>query len=388
MSIVPYYQDQNFFAPQFIIRLKGQNLGSEVIRDVLEVSYKDDLEKLDSFEITLNDWDPIARMPKYSSPYDQSGNLRTINGVDVPSFEPGARLELYMGYYGAEQPKLMMVGQIASITPSFPASGNPTLRVRALNLLYTLQRSQETLVFENKTDSEIAREIARSLDIDIEIPPGQQDQEQPAPYAMVNNQYPILFLLSRARRKGYDLYVKLEEDSDTPKLFFGRKSTSDTIYELEWGKSLLQFTPTLKTKGQVAKVTVRGWDPTKTGDDRSIVGEATWRDLDPELPDPQLLSQIDSALAQSHEEVVDQAISSEEEANQMALGILRSIVQGLVTGRGATVGFTELRAGRKIALAGLGVRYSGNYLVTETTHSIGAGGYTTQFNARMEVLRD
>lgn len=388
MSIVPYYQGQTFFAPQFLIKLKGQNLGSDVIRDVLDVSYKDDLEKLDSFEFTLHDWDPVSRQPKYSSPYDASGNLRRLNGDnDVPNFEPGARVELSMGYYGAADPTLMMVGQIVSITPSFPASGNPTLRVRALNLLYTLQRSQETIVFENKTDSEIAEEIARGLDIEIEIPAGQREGETPSEYVIVNNTYPIVFLINRARRRGYDLYVKLEEGSD-PRLFFGKKSVSDTVYELEWGRSLIQFSPALKTKGQVSKVTVRGWNPTRTGDDRSIVGEATWRDLDPAMPDPQVLAQIDSALSQSHEEVVDQVLDDEEQARQMALGILRGIVQGLVTGRGTAVGFPELRSGRKIRIEGLGLRYSGDYLITETTHSIGPSGYTTQFNARMEVIRD
>lgn len=389
MTATPIYQGQTFLAPHFEIRLKGQDLGREVVRDVLEVTYKDDLEKLDSFELTLNDWDPVAREPKYSSPFGADGSPRRLDADhDVPSFEPGAQLELRMGYYGAEDPTLMMVGQVVSITPSFPASGDPTLRVRALNLLFSLQRSQETMVFENKTDSEIAQEIAQGLDIEIEIPPGQQADEEPNEYAIVDNQYPILFLIARARRKGYDLYVKLEGEDATPKLFFGKKPTSDTVYELEWGRSLVSFSPTLKTKGQVAKVTVRGWDPTKTGDDRRITGEATWQDLNPELPDPQVLGQIDSALAQTHEEVVDQPIYSEQQAREMALGILRGIVQGLITGRGSTVGFPELRAGRRLHITGLGLRYSGDYLVTESTHAIGASGYTTQFAARMEVLRD
>jgi phage protein D len=293
-----------------------------------------------------------------------------------------------MGYYGAEEPKLMMIGQIVSITPNFPATGNPTLRVRALNLLFNLQQEQKVMVFENKKDSEIAEEIAADLDVEIEIPAGQAAGELPAEYTIINNEYPILYLLARARRKGYDLFVYLEEGSDTLKLFFGKKTSSDTEYEIEWGKSLLQFSPTLKTKGQVSKVTVRGWDPTKTGDDRSIVGEATWESLGIDMPDPELLSNIDSALAQSHEEVTDQVIQNQQQADDLAKGILRGIVQGLVSGRGSTVGFPELRSGRKVQIKGLGLRYSGSYLLTETTHTIGASGYTTQFAARMEVISD
>ncbi len=385
MSSQPIFAGETFFAPTFEIRLKGQNLGREVIRDVLEVSYKDDMEGLDSFEFTLNDWDPVRRVPKYSSPFDERGEpLSRQGGEAIPNFEPGARVELRVGYRGRDS-ALLMVGQIVSLSPNFPASGNPSLRVRALNLLFTLQRSQETIVYEGKTDSQVAEDIARRLEVEPEIPGGSEEQTHE--YLLVNNEYPILFLLRRARRLGYDVFVTLDEDGDTPRLFFGPRPTAGTVYELEWGRSLVSFTPTLKTKGQVAKVTVRGWDPTRSGDDRSVVGEATWQDLDPDLPDPALLAQIDSALAQSHEEVVDEVVASEEEARERALGILRGIARGLITGRGTTVGFPELRAGRRIRLLGLGTRFSGHWLVRETTHTLGPTGYTTQFTAEMEILR-
>lgn len=387
MTPRPIYENQDFYAPRFEIKLRGQNLGRAVIRDVLDVSYSDDLEKLDSFEFTLHDWDPVQRVPKYSSPYDESGNLRTLeDGDPVPNFDPGANVELRMGYYGPEEPPLIMTGRVVSLSPRFPSSGSPTLRVRALNLLYTLQRRQEVAPFENKKDSEIAEAIGRELGIEVEIPPGQKEQEQTHEYVMVNNEYPIIFLTGRARRLGYDLFIRLpEDDSDgNPRLFFGRTPSSQTVYEMTWGESLIQFSPTVKTKGQVAKVVVRGWNPRASGDDRVIVGEATIQDLDPELPDPQLLQSIDSALAQTHEVVVDDPIESEEEANQKALGILQDKWKALVTGRGKTVGLPELRAGRTVVIRGLGARYTGRYLVTETTHRIGSGGYTTDFTARLE----
>jgi uncharacterized protein len=387
MTGTPIYQDQNFYAPRFEIKLRGQNLSRAVIRDVLDVSYSDNLEKLDSFEITLNDWDPVQRVPKYSSPYDESGNLRTLeDGSPVPNFDPGARLELRLGYYGPEEPPLIMTGQVVSLSPSFPSGGNPTLRVRALNLLYTLQKKQEVMPFENMKDSEMAEAIGRELGIEVEIPPGQKSQEQTHEYIMVNNEYPIIFLLGRARRLGYDLFMKLPEDGSNgeAKLFFGRTPTSQTVYEITWGKSLVQFSPTVKTKGQVAKVVVRGWNPRASGDDRVITGEATIQDLNPDLPDPQLLSNIDSALAETHEVVADDPIESEAEAREKALGILQDKWKSLVTGKGQTVGLPDLRAGRTVVINGLGARYNGRYLITETTHKVGGSGYTTDFTARLE----
>jgi phage protein D len=51
---------------------------------------------------------------------------------------------------------------------------------------------------------------------------------------------------------------------------------------------------------------------------------------------------------------------------------------------GASVGLPDLRAGRKAEIAGLGPRLSGEYFITESTHTIGDSGYRTTFAARRE----
>lgn len=381
---IPIYQGQNFLAPQFLIKLKGQNLGNEVIRDVLQVSYKDDLENLDAFDFTLHDWDPMTLTTKYSSPFDQNGQLRKIPGTDfdIPNFEPGARVDLYMGYYGATDPILMMSGKVASASVSFPASGNPTFTVRVLNLLFDLQRAQETLTFEGKKPTEIAREIASSLEIELQTSPGE---EQVIDFIGMNNEYPIVFLARLAKREGYDLFVNIESDED-PKLFFGLRETSPEEYELEWGRSLMQFTPTLKLKDQVQKVVVRGWNPTESGANRAIEAEATWDDLEIDMPDAKLLEQISFSVTNATEEITDQPVSSEEVARALALAAMRRIIQGLITGTGTTVGLPTLRAGSRLSMKGLGFRYSWTYVVTESTHKMEDSGYTTEFGARMEVV--
>lgn len=388
MTTQPIYEKQDFYVPQFEIKLLGQKLSQAVMNDVLEVSYRDSLDKLDSFEFTLHDWDPIKKAPKYSSPYEKDGTSKSLGGSEkVPQLDPGAKVELRMGYYSPKGLRLMMTGRVVSLSPSFPSGGTPTLRVRALSLLYTLQRAQEVMPFEKKTDSEIAQEIARKLDIAIEIPAGQSAKEEKHEYMMVNNEYPIIFLLGRARRLGYDMYVKVPENGEgDPVLFFGKTPTSDVTYALTWGKSLIQFTPTLKTKGQIAKVIVRGWNPRAQGADRVITGEATWKDLDPKpkMPDHELLSKIDSALAETYEAVIDNPPDTQQKADKMAKGILADKVKDLITGSGSTVGLPDLRAGRTIIIDGLGLRYSGKYLITETTHKISSSGYTTDFTARME----
>jgi phage protein D len=157
------------------------------------------------------------------------------------------------------------------------------------------------------------------------------------------------------------------------------------VYELKYGQTLISFKPTLKTKNQVAKVTVRGWNPAQK---KEIVGEATWDDLDIQgLPSVQDMAAVDSALAGSEEVVADEPIETEAEAKQKAKAHLAKLAKDLVTGSGSTLGLPELRAGRPVFIQGLGSRFSGRYLVTSSTHAIGDSGYTTQFEARMEELK-
>jgi Bacteriophage probable baseplate hub protein len=91
-------------------------------------------------------------------------------------------------------------------------------------------------------------------------------------------------------------------------------------------------------------------------------------------------------LAKKLEIVVDRPLQSEAEARMLATNQLRQIGEVLVEAKGKTVGLPDLRAGVKIEIKGLGKRFTGTYLVTGTTHSIGDSGYTTDFNARMEKL--
>ncbi len=73
MTAETFIGELKFMTPAFQIVLNGQRADGLVLRDVLEVSFTSDLENVDSFEFVLNDWDPVARLPKYSSPWGPAG---------------------------------------------------------------------------------------------------------------------------------------------------------------------------------------------------------------------------------------------------------------------------------------------------------------------------
>lgn len=383
MTAQPIYQGQTFFAPAFRLVLAGRDVQGEAVRDVTEISYSDDLETLDSFEVTLHDWDAVGHQPKYSSPLDETGSpVRLENGDPVPNFEPGAAVELYLGYQDAAELPLMMRGVVVSLTPSFPAQGAPALTVRAVNALVSLLDQKRPGAYQG-TVFDIAKAVGRDMDIAVETPPAD---DEPALERMVfQDQYPIVALLQLARRTGCRLWW----DEDAEVLRMERAAETPPEYEIEWGKSLIRFSPTLTTRGQVSRVTVHGVDPTASGEARRISGSASWSDFETQSEglDDDTLGEVSAAIRGHEEDIHHEPVTTEAEAQARARAYFRAMTQGLITGSGATVGAPALRSGRPFRLAGLGRRFNGLYTATRTTHTLGADGYVTTFSARKEILR-
>lgn len=292
----------------------------------------------------------------------------------------------------------MLVGEITTMTPNFPGSAPSTLKVTGLNLLHRFRTKQITRTYTGKKDSEVFEALVGEIrdelggkipGLQLELNNAELSRNKETETAIqtlkLDNEYPLKFIFTRAFEIGYEFTMD-EDVSDRRKVTFHYRPPHYVVrptYVLEWGKSLLSFQPSFKTAQQVDKVIVRAWNPAQKA---AFVGEATRAQmLELGLLDPSADLQVRRGpLAERTETVVDSTIQSQEEANQVAQKRMRQIAQGLVTGRGKTIGLPDLRAGVKIDVRGLGARFSGIYYVEGTTHSLGDGGYTTEFTARME----
>ena len=396
------YVGQDFYVAAFRLMIRGQN--AKVQNDVMSVTYEDSLDKIGSFNLTVMNWNAEKRTFKYS---------------DAHKFDPGQEVELLMGYYhnGKDELRSMLIGTITTLSPNFPAAGGPTLTVTGLNLFDRFRTSQMTQAFLKSTDTQIAQALVQKITQDLNQDPSvipklklqidpddvtaNAGTEQPVDYLLVNNQYPILFLMERARRIGYELTL---EDISSGVVTFGFGPTSavkDPTYVLEWGKTLISLQLNLQMTNQVSQVTVRGWNPTAKAKFEATVTRDDLAKQNPRIVNPSDLGVQDPAMAEKQEIVVDRPVQSQAEANDLAQSILLQIGQTLVEAKGQTIGLPDLRAGVKVQIKGLGTRFSGpprgtpptgtpptgtpfSYLITATTHTIGDGGYTTDFTARME----
>lgn len=392
--------DNDFYVPAYKILINGDPLRYE--RDIQSVTYTDSLDAIDSCQLVVNNWDPdkLTNNPGQAS-------LSPFKYSDENTFVPWQDMELWMGYYrnGNEDFRLMLAGEISTMAPNFPASGVSTLTISALNLFHRFRISQSTRVFLKQYETDIAQTLvsdinkdlrSKSIQLRIQMDPDEiaankaiETQSPPAPFLEMHNQYPIVFLLQRARDIGYDLSMTPPDTSSgsgTPVITFNYRPSVqivDKTYTLEWGQSLVSFQPTLQTARQVSEVTVRGWDPQgKT----KFEYTATRADMAKQgVVSPADIGVTESPLSQKLEIVVDHPVQSKDEAKKVAIETFKQLAQGLVTARGKTVGLPDLRSGRKVQINGLGTRFSGTYTVTSTTHTLGDGGYTTDFSARREA---
>jgi Phage protein D len=387
------YPGQDFYVPGFKVLVRGKEL-IDVRYDMIGVTYTDNLNEMDSCDLTVNNWDPNGKSGNSSG----SGQ-GWFKYSDSDVFDPWQDVQLWMGYYrnGYEDMRRLLSGEITRMTPNFTGSGASTLTVHCINLLHRFRTQQISKDYIQKKDSEIARDLVQDIaketrqkipGLDIQIDSDQIDtnlaNEKAIQHLTIKQEFAINYLFRRSREIGYEISIE-ESGSDKRiiKLHWGPSSeVIRPTYILEWGKSLISFAPSFGTARQVNAVIVRAWDPKRK---QKFEAKVTRADLLKEgvLDPTEDMKVKQGPLADRTEIINDFTVQSDDEAKLMAKKRLRLIAQGLVEGKGKTVGLPDLRAGTKVKIVGLG-RYDGMYVVTTTTHSMGDGGYTTDFSARME----
>jgi phage protein D len=279
----------------------------------------------------------------------------------------------------------MMIGYASNFETAFPQDGAPTLKVQALDILAKARQDKFTWRWENKTDSQIAEELSQKPNKDRGKPglgvPIRTNPllEKPHPRVAMRQTTVPAFLLERAKLHAYSFFRTV--DGGKPVFFFGpTEELPDPPpaeqYVFEWGKSLLDFTPTLKTSGQPRSVTVRASSRSGPGRVQAVAKLSDFKlneDLHPYL----------NGLGED-KEIGDRVVRTNDEAMDLAKSTMRTALKSLLEVTATTIGLPDLRAGQIIRIKGVDYRFDGRYFVTQTTHTIDGNGYKTTFKARRE----
>lgn len=402
-----------FYVPRFEISATGSAVTGAVVRDVTQVTYTDSIDEIDSFEITVGNWNAETRDFKYVG---SERNSVLGDNDEQKLFNPGAALfELKLGY--GSNLITMMRGSTTSLEPKFPASGSPTLTVRALNALHELRSQQHRDRWPNRRlprsrtkMSLVAQDIGTrrnkggcQFPMPIRISQRALRQESVLDSITQDNQFDIDFLLVEAKKLGYVVYVMHEtEDSGEVHevLYFGppnnqHEGVPDIQYTLNWGESLIDFSPKFSTAQMVSAVEIRSWNResnqpirprvTTSTDDLRHHGININTDLLPLVQRQDAFGiSLDRCRQREHIQVRSPKFTLAQ-AEREAAGLLTDRLKQLVEASGTTIGLPKLRAGQRVRIVGVGQRFSGIYAITKTTHTINDSGYITKFNAHREA---
>lgn len=332
------------FAPRFEVRLSGVTLAADLADNVLSLTVETDLDLAGSFSLTMRN--PDNRL------------------LDSALLDLGKTVEIHLGY----GPDLMpaFLGEVASIEPSFPADGPPTIVVSGYDKSYRLRHAQHEPRQYVVNDSIIAAQIAAENGLVPVVDPAPIMSEQ------IQVETDMAFLKACADRYFFDVYVEWD------RLHFHFPRPQLAAYTLEWGKNLSSFSPRISAAGLAGVQQIRVYN-------QELAQALTVTILAQNLDIETLVERLGSSAMQLlmsfvRKGIRQEAIENPVQAAAVATAILRNLLEGMYEGTGSCIGIPDLAAGKYVTIAGVGRRFSGTYRLRKVTHRIDGNGFRTDFS--------
>ncbi len=358
MSYVSFAGKYNDFQiPSFRVLVDGVDVVKKNLVDILSVSFEDALDVSHRFSVTFND----ERLP--SSQYKV---------LDSGLFDPGKLVEIQMGYL--DKRTSMILGEITSLKPTFPSDVTLQTEASGYDLFFQLTRARNSKTWISKRDSEVVEDIIKNGNLKQKLTPHIQSTNVVIDAVTQNGETDYAFIKKLAERNFFEFSINQRD------VYFGppQRNTSSVI-TLEYGKSLLSFSPELNTANQVSEVTVKGWDPDTK---QEITGKASLQ-TSGGLSGGQTMANLYGTVEQT---ITDQPVCSQQQADILAQALFNKLSVGLVQGTAECIGLPEIRAGTCVLLQGLGKKFSQKYFVEKSTHTVDQSGYKTTINVRGDVI--
>lgn len=312
------------------LKIEGTLATPEVMADLLQVTVDHSLHVPSMFTLRLLNHD--------------------MKWLRDETFREGKKLEIF---FGERSRFKLLSGKIAGLEPELGVE-HPALLVRGYDLSHTLYRGRHRRSFTQVTDSDLAKKLAAEAGLKTGT---IDDTSEVHEYVFQNNQTNAEFLLQRARRLGYELWV--EDDA----LNFRKPSPNGQSISLAWGDTLRDFRPRLSTAEQVNEVQVSGWDPKNK---RAVVGRATRGNGAPQIGISQPGADVaKSAWGEAKFAIVDEFVRSPSEAEALAQAALDEMASSFVEAEGTAMANGEIVPGKQVQIDGIGSRFNGTYYVTQ-----------------------
>lgn len=369
------------------MQVGGTNLPAGLRGAISSVTWTTALEGSDSVEVT------------FANP--------NLQWLDNPILAVDQPFNLSVGY--APDPlEKVFVGEITGVEPTFPSGGMPTIRVTAHDFLQRLTHGQVDRAFyiqipESVTiplpDPAVAAIVSGSNLLIPDLDPvggvlstlmtlASYIAAPDEPQKWVRKQQSTSdfdFLTAIAKENGWEMYI---DHTAEPKGYMLRFQFIVQDYApsvtLQWGSSLMDFTPRLTTVGDVFGISARVWVASLQLEFVIIV---SW-DYDRAAFDLMIypgLGDLSTLLGEKASKTISIKPTGFGNSLREILSELLPRLNNRLTGTGSTIGNPAIKPGKVINLIGLGGQFGGLYRITSATHTFDGSGYKTSFKVRKEV---
>jgi phage protein D len=392
------------YAPAFELQINDAQLPAAVRTLITSVRYEDGRNAADRVEVDFANANLRLLQNHIKGlgfqPFPTAltiGPLGKLSAMPAGTFDLDNKLSLKMGY-AADGLADMFLGEVTGVEASFPSGGMPTMSLVAHDLLHRLSQGSSARGFgpladalvviilgaENRLLSAIdpaITAISAVLMVENILFAGTGAKQA----ARGKGQSDLELLTKIAKRYDADFWV----DGDVLYLSrFVQKDYSPRL-TLTWGESLLEFNPHVSTIGQVAGVSMKF---TLREIPLSFL-VTIFYDFDKESVGMSVVPGPAAAAAKAFSgpsfTIIDQPISCPVDIANSALIILRRLREKLnkrLTGKGSAVGDPRIRAGAMIRIEGVGTDFSGDYRVSNASHTLSTDGYKTNFEVFKEII--
>ncbi len=335
-----------FYAPRFEIVLSGVMLAADLTEQIVSLTVETDLDMAGAFTLVVR------------NPDNQL--------LDSALLDIGKTVEIHLGYGHDLQPALL--GEVASVEPSFPQDGPPTIQVTGYDKSYKLRRNQpKPTTYGLTSPSVIAARVAVENGLIPLVDPTPPLLE---PLSQTDSDFALL--KSLAQKHYFDVYVEWD------RLHFQFPRPQLAAEVLQWGRNLSSFTARISGAGLAGLQVIRG-------DTQELAQSIYAAALAMDLSSGNLLERLGSSAADLltslvREGIRDHTITNPLSAAEVARSVLADLLDGMYEGNGSCVGLPELTAGKYVEIQDVGKRFSGTYRARKVTHRIDGGGFRTDFS--------
>ncbi len=293
----------------------------------------------------------------------EAGNMekQIFDESDSAEFKLGASIKLDVGNVGKEE--AIFEGTVTALRILTGKDGRSYMVVECRDIAYPATLGRKNRIFENKTDSEIIKEVLRDYG-SVSVDATENKQSALVQYYCTDWD----FALSRADACG--LYLCIDGGKINVKK---PQAGSSPVMAVAYGEDVISFDLELNSDDQFAQYEGVTWNP-KTQKVIRIKGSSPTLNKHGDLP-AKAIAASDIYLIQTDAPMDEKALKQWTDSAALKAGLAR--YQGTVT----ICGSPKAKPGILAGLKGFGKRFNGNMFVGSVSHLIENNQWTTELGA-------